>query len=201
MMKRSRTIGIVKRVSFSIGMIVSVSLGCLAVNAAVVHLDGSPVEVMDPTIKMGDMTEPVTLVNSHWQEVSLGGSQGKFQVVATVLSLDVPQEQAELQKLDILAASLPAVDFYVVSRDLPYKLAQIAINLPHIKLLSAFRSAEFGRRWGTLIASSALKGLDAPGWIMINPQGQLVYRELNQEVTKNVDFAELEETLHKMVRA
>ena len=120
---------------------------------------GERLTVIGPRLKPGDAAPDFALdhfdpATSTMQTVRLGDTAGRVRLLNVVNSLDTPVCHVETQRLGAMPmeALPPEVCVYTVSMDLPFGQArwQAAEGVTH-PMLSAHRSAQFGRDYGVLI--------------------------------------------------
>jgi thiol peroxidase len=83
-------------------------------------LKGNDVALYGNQINVGDKAPVVTLPNSGLEEVSIGGTCDKAQLIVAVPSLDTPVCAMETTKFNNEAASVDGATVFVVSMDLPF---------------------------------------------------------------------------------
>lgn len=114
---------------------------------------GGPLELAGPELKVGDPAPDFKAVDKGLQEITLAKTSGKVRVFSVVPSLDTPVCDMQTKKFNEAAASLPAVDFYTVSMDLPFAQNRWcnSFGVDHVKMISDHKFASFGENYGTLI--------------------------------------------------
>ena len=72
---------------------------------------------------------------------------------SVIPSLDTPVCDAQTKRFNEEAATLPGVDIYTVSMDLPFAQKRWcgAFGVDHVKMVSDHKSGSFGEHYGTLI--------------------------------------------------
>ena len=95
-------------------------------------------------------------------------------------------------------AAASGTEVYFISADLPFaqKRACGLENLSHVRTLSMMRSKDFGKDYGLLIAEGPLKGLLARSCIVLDEHGKVVYFELVDEVSHEMNYDALYKALH-----
>jgi thioredoxin-dependent peroxiredoxin len=156
---------------------------------------GNPVNIYKPTnsLSVGHKVPGVALVDNNLKSIKVGGSQAKPQVIASVVSLDMPVCSKEALELDKMAIKNPNVNFIVVSQDLPFALEKYAKanKIKNIKFASSFRNDLFGKEFGTLITDSSLKGLNSRAVFVVNKSGNLVYQQRVSEIATPPNYKTL----------
>ena len=166
---------------------------------ATVTFLGNEVKLSQSNLTVGATTPTVSLVGTDLETKTLGGKSDKITVIASVPSLDTPICHAESIKFDEMAKEHTDIDFYVVSKDLPFRQGSFAKehSLESVNFLSSFRDNEFGNGFGTSIIDTNLKGLDTRAVFVINKDGSLSYQEICSEIAEHPDYDALNEFLSK----
>lgn len=155
-----------------------------------VTFKGTPVKLAGNEIKVGDAAPKVALVGGDLGVVEVGGKKDKIQVLNIVPSLDTPVCALQAKTFNQEAASLPNVEVSVISMDLPFAQGRFCSTegISNLKTLSDFRNKDFGKTYGLLIADSPLEGLLARAVIVINTNGEVIYKELCSEITSEPNY-------------
>ncbi|SQB99302.1 thiol peroxidase [Helicobacter fennelliae] len=146
-------------------------------------LKGSP-------LKIGDNTPEVKLVGKDLSEVTIGGAQGKTQIINIVPSLDTGVCATQARTFNQKAAGLKDCIVYVVSMDLPFAMGRFCSTegIENLVVASDFVNKALGEKYGVLLVDSPLKGLLSRAVLVINPQGKLIYQEICEEITNEPDY-------------
>lgn len=155
-----------------------------------VTFKGTPVKLAGNEIKVGDNAPKVALKGNDLGLVEVGGKKDKIQVLNVVPSLDTPVCALQAKTFNQKAASLPNVEVYVISMDLPFAQGRFCSveGIKNLKALSDFKNKDFGKAYGVLIDSSALEGLLARAIIVIDTDGKVIYKELCSEITNEPNY-------------
>lgn len=155
-----------------------------------VKFKGSPVKLIGDEIKVGDFAPSVKLKGNDLGYVLVGGKKDKVQVINVVPSLDTPVCQIQTKYFNKEAASLPNVEVFVVSMDLPFAQGRFCSveGIENVKALSDFRNKEFGNKYGVLIDDSPLSGLLTRAVFVVDESGKVIYRELCEEITNEPNY-------------
>lgn len=139
---------------------------------------------------VGDMAPEVVLVNKDLSEVKVGGSQGFYQIINFLPSLDTGVCATQTRTFNKKAAEIPNVKVFVISMDLPFAQGRFCSTegIEKLEVLSDFRNREFANKYGVMISDSALAGLLTRGVIVVNPQGQIIYQEICEEITNEPNY-------------
>jgi len=122
---------------------------------------GTPVPVAGDDFPREGTTAPdFQLVNTALEDISLSAFRGAWKVLSVVPSLDTGVCAASARRFHRELASFPTVRLINVSMDLPFAQKRFceAERLDRIVTLSAFRSPEFGIRYGVRMEGGAVTG-------------------------------------------
>ena len=153
-----------------------------------VTLQGNPVTLLGPEIKVGQPASDVELVATDLSTVQLSSFKGKVCVVAAMPSLDTPVCDTETRRFNQEAATLgDDVVVLAVSMDLPFAQARWcgAAGAKNVQTLSDHRDAAFGSSYGVLIKGLRLL---ARAVFVVDKQGMVRYTELVKEVATEPDY-------------
>jgi|SRR5579872_383041 len=116
-------------------------------------LKGNPLTLVGPELKPGDKAPDFEAVDNNLQAVNLSNTGKSVRIFSVVPSLDTPVCDAQTKRFNEEAASLPGVDIYTISMDLPFAQKRWcgAFGIDNIKMLSDHRAGSFGEHYGTLI--------------------------------------------------
>jgi thiol peroxidase len=116
-------------------------------------LNGNPLELVGPELKVGDPAPDFELVGSDLKPVTLGEG-GTVRIFSVVPSLDTPVCDAQTKRFNDELAKLDGVEVITVSMDLPFAQSRwcTAFNVNRVKMLSDHKTGSFGANYGTLIA-------------------------------------------------
>ena len=153
-----------------------------------VELQGNPVTLLGPEIKVGQSAPDVELAANDLSTVQLSSFKGKVCVVLAVPSLDTPVCDMETRRFNQEAATLgDDVAVLAVSADLPFAQARWcgAAGTKNVQTLSDHRDAAFGSSYGVLIKGLRLL---ARAVFVVDKQGAIRYTELVKEVATEPDY-------------
>lgn len=155
-----------------------------------VHFIGEPVNLVGNLIQVSELAPDFSLVKNDLSELTLSSLKGKQVVLNIFPSLDTSICAASVRQFNKLAAELPNTVVLAISRDLPFAHGRFCTTegISNVTTLSDFRSPEFARDYGLLMADSPLKGLLARAVIVINPAGRITYMELVPEITTEPNY-------------
>ena len=116
-------------------------------------LRGNPMTLVGPELKPGDKAPDFNAVDSSMQPINLSKTGSGVRVFSVIPSLDTPVCDAQTKRFNEEAATLPGVDIYTVSMDLPFAQKRWcgAFGVDHVKMVSDHKSGSFGEHYGTLI--------------------------------------------------
>ena len=137
------------------------------------------------------------LPDSGYRDWSLEDFAGRSAILNVVPTLESEASRDSARKLvEALAGRRGAVAL-TISADLPAALARWSSELegPNGKMLSTFRSPEFGMAYGTLIVEHEWMGLQARAVIALDGEGTVMHRQLMGEATEEPDYAAALEAL------
>ncbi|RDU63470.1 thiol peroxidase [Helicobacter didelphidarum] len=151
---------------------------------------GNPAKLYGKTLAVGQNAPIVTLVAKDLSEVSIGGANGKYQVISIMPSIDTGVCQNQTRAFNKKAANLPNANVFSVSVDLPFALGRFcgAEGIDNVQVLSDFRDKLFGKVYGLLLEDTPLQGVLTRAVIIVNPEGKIVYQEVCNEITNEPDY-------------
>lgn len=140
--------------------------------------------------KVGSAAPEFTLTGKDLQEVRLEDYKGKKVVLNVFPSLDTPVCAMSVRTFNKDAAGRDNVVVLCISEDLPFAMARFcaAEGIENVTVASAFRSPEFGLKYGLQIADGPLQGLLARCVYVIDEKGDIIYRDLVHEITNQPDY-------------
>jgi len=153
-------------------------------------LKGNDVALYGNQVNVGDKAPVVTLPNSALEEITIGGAQGKAQLIVAVPSLDTPVCATETRKFNEEAAKVENAAVCVVSMDLPFAAKRFCSTegVENLQVLSDYREKCFSTQYGTLIAEGPLRGLSARVVFVIDKDGVVTYKEIVPEITEEPNY-------------
>ncbi len=139
----------------------------------------------------GSRAREFQLADPDFQDWTLGDFAGKKKVLNIVPSLDTPGCLRSVQEFNEALAARTDTILLTISGDLPFAMARFCTSLqaPNGKLLSTFRSPEFGMDYGTLIVEHPLMGLQARAVVVLDEENVVLFRQLVPELTDEPDYA------------
>lgn len=160
-----------------------------------VTFNHAPVTLKGTPLKVGDKQPDFTLVDTSLTPVHAKDMDG-LHVFVVVPSLDTEVCDLEVRNFNQKAGSLPGVQIYAVSMDLPFAQARWcgANGIEAVKTLSDYHQRSFGEATGTYIDEL---GLLTRAVFVVDGGGNVAYAEYVPEVTDHPNYdavyAKLEE--------
>lgn len=150
---------------------------------------GQPATTVGDIPAVGSKAPDFTLVGTDMSDISLGDYQGQAVLLNIFPSLDTGVCAASVRKFNERAANLENTVVLNVSMDLPFAQARFcgAEGIERAHTASAFRSS-FGRDYGVRLADTPMEGLLTRTVLVINPQGEVTYTQLVDEITSEPDY-------------
>jgi thiol peroxidase len=143
--------------------------------------------VIGPRLEPGDAA-PDFALEALPREVTLAGGSGRVRLLHVVNSLDTPVCHVGAHRVEQMRTgdSLPGVDVYTVSMDLPFAQARwrAAEQVDH-ETLSSHRSEAFGRAYGVLLREWRLLQRAV---FVIDGKGQIAYAEYVADQMAEPDY-------------
>lgn len=155
-----------------------------------ITLKGNAVETIGSLPAVGQTAPDFTLVTSALADITLSDYKGKRVVLNIFPSVDTPTCAMSVRTFNQQAASLDKTTVICVSADLPFALSRFcgAEGIDNVVTTSVFRNPAFGRDYGVLITTGALKGLLSRAVVVINEKGQVVHAEQVGEIANEPDY-------------
>ncbi|HVA41621.1 MAG TPA: thiol peroxidase [Candidatus Binataceae bacterium] len=166
-----------------------------------VTMRGNPLTLVGPELKPGQKAPAFTAVGKGLAQVTLDQFKGKVKIIAAIPSIDTPVCDAETRRFNEEAAKLPGdVQILTVSMDLPFAQARWcgAAGVDKVTMLSDWRSADFGQKYGDLIKELHLL---ARAVFVIDKSDNVVHAEYVKEVANQPNFDAALEAARKAAAA
>jgi thiol peroxidase len=126
----------------------------------VVTMQGKPVTLIGPEIKVGDVAPDFTCIDTRLNLAGLSDFKGKIRLFASVPSLDTAVCNKETIKFNDEAEKIAddRVVWLVISMDLPFAQKRFMEDedIQDMHLLSDYKDASFGQAYGVLIKEHRL---------------------------------------------
>jgi thiol peroxidase len=153
-----------------------------------VTMRGNPMTLVGPEIKVGQKAPAFGAVGKGLAPASLDQFKGKVKIISAVPSVDTPVCDAETRRFNEEASKLPGdVQILTISMDLPFAQARwcAAAGVDKITMLSDYRSAEFGEKYGALIKELHLL---ARAVFVVDKNDNVTHVEYVKEVANHPDY-------------
>jgi thiol peroxidase len=149
--------------------------------AGATTLKGNPMTLVGPELKPGDKAPDFSMVDNGLKPVTLADTGKTVRIFSVVPSLDTPVCDAQTKRFNEEAASLPGVEIYTVSMDLPFAQKRWcgAFGVDKVKMLSDHKDGSFGSSWGTLIKELRI---ESRAIFVLNKDNSVRYVEYVKEV-------------------
>ena len=149
--------------------------------AGATTLKGNPMTLIGPELKPGDKAPDFSVVDNALKPVSLKDTGNTVRIFSVVPSLDTPVCDAQTKRFNEEAASLPGVEIFTLSMDLPFAQKRWcgAFGVDKVKMLSDHKDGSFGSNWGTLIKELRI---ESRAIFVLNKDNSVRYVEYVKEV-------------------
>ncbi|MEM9243416.1 MAG: redoxin family protein [Pseudomonadota bacterium] len=141
-------------------------------------------------LQSGDLAPQAKLLDRHYQQVTIGGSSDKVQIIVTAESLYTPLSNDQITTLNANASKLNATVVYVVTANQPIivNMFENTHKFNTIQFLSAFNNPAFGLSYGVQIIGGKLTGITVPAIFVVNHQGKIVYKEIAHKLDQKLNI-------------
>jgi len=148
---------------------------------------GNPFTLVGPQLKPGDPAPDFTAVDGSLKPIHLSDTGHNVRIFSVVPSLDTPVCDAQTKRFNEEAATLPGIDVYTVSMDLPFAQKRFcnSFALDNVKMISDHREGSFGEAYGTLIKELRIL---SRAIFVVGPENKLKYVEYVPEVADSANF-------------
>lgn len=150
---------------------------------------GNAVNTVGDIPTVGSQAPDFTLVSPDMSELSLADFNGQWVLLNIFPSLDTGVCAASVREFNERAANLDNTAVLNVSMDLPFAQARFcgAEGIERAHSASAYRSS-FGDDYGVRLKDSPMAGLLSRTVIVVNPEGEVTYTQLVDEITTEPDY-------------
>lgn len=150
-------------------------------------LQGNPLTLLGPELKVGDKAPDFKAVDDSLQEVTLGSTGGGVRIFSVVPSLDTPVCDAQTKRFNDEAGKLGDVSIYTFSMDLPFAQKRWcgAMGVDHVKMVSDHRDGSFGEAYGTLIKELRI---ESRAIFVVDADGTIKHAEYVKEVADHPNY-------------
>lgn len=153
------------------------------------HFKGTPVKTVADIPAVGSKAPDFTLVGNDLSEITLADFAGQSVLLNIFPSIDTGICAASVREFNERATSLDNTVVLNVSMDLPFAQSRFcgAEGIERAITASAFRSS-FGEDYGVRLEESPMAGLLARIVMVINPQGEITYTQVVEEITTEPQY-------------
>lgn len=165
-----------------------------------VKVGGAAAWTFDGGPAAGETAPAWALPDAGFRVWTSGEFKGRPVVLATLPTVETPAGKETLGVLAEWSRETPETEFLAVSVDSPFALARALDELrppENMRLLSAFRSPEFGMEWGTLLVEHPMMGLLAREVFVVSADGRILHSDLAGEVLDQPDWPAAKAALAK----
>lgn len=157
---------------------------------AVVTFKGADVNTNGELPSVGSVAPNFVLVKNDLSDLALSDLKGKYVILNIFPSLDTGVCAASVRRFNKEAANLHNTVVLAVSADLPFASGRFCTTegIENVIPVSVFRDNEFANKYGVLMTDGPLKGLLARSVVVINPEGNIAYKELVPEITNEPSY-------------
>ena len=155
---------------------------------AAVTMRGNPLTLVGPELRAGQKAPAFTATGKGLAPASLDQFKGKVKIISAVPSVDTPVCDAETRRFNEEAGKLPGdVQILTISMDLPFAQARWcgAAGVDKVTMLSDYKSAEFGEKYGALIKELHLL---ARAVFVVDKNDNVTHVEYVKEVANHPDY-------------
>jgi len=153
-----------------------------------VTMRGNPLTLVGPELKPGQKAPAFTATGKGLAPASLEQFKGKVKIISAVPSVDTPVCDAETRRFNEEAGKLPGdVQILTISMDLPFAQTRWcgAAGVDKVTMLSDYKSAEFGEKYGALIKELHLL---ARAVFVVDKNDTVTHVEYVKEVANHPDY-------------
>ena len=155
-----------------------------------VNFKNNPVSLSGDLPSEGFAAPNFTLTQLDMSEVSLSDYKGKKVILNIFPSVDTGVCAQSVRTFNKELSALENTVVLCISKDLPFAQSRFcgSEGLEKVVMLSDFKSDDFVKLYGLKIEEGALKGLLARAVIVINEDGNVLYKELVPEITTEPNY-------------
>ena len=158
-----------------------------AERTGVITFKGNGLTLVGPEVTVGSKAPDFTVTGQDLSPVSLAAGKGKVRIISVVPSIDTPVCDQQTRRFNQEAATLPGVEIWTISMDLPFAQKRWcgAAGIDKVKLLSDYKDAGFGTAWGTLIKELHL---ETRAVFVVDRNDVVQHAEYVKEVTTHPNY-------------
>ena len=161
----------------------------------VVKMKGNPLTLTGNPVRVGDSAPDFEVLANDLSPVKFSSFAGKVCLISSVPSLDTSVCDIQTKTFNEKAKALKDnVVVLTISMDLPFAQQRWcgAAGVEHVRTLSDYRKAEFGKAFGVLIEELRLL---ARAVFIVDSKGKIRYIQIVDELTHEPDYDEAIEAL------
>ncbi len=165
----------------------------------VVTAGGKPLTLLGDELKVGDKAPHFTAVDVDMQPFDLSDLKGKVVIISAVTSLDTATCDVETRRFNTEAAKLGQdIAILTISMDLPFAQKRWcgAAGVDQVKVVSDYKTAEFGEKYGVLIKELHLL---ARTLFVVDRDGTIAYVQRVAENSNEPDYESALAAARKLV--
>ena len=164
----------------------------------VVTMQGNPVTLVGPDLKVGDKAPDFTVIDQNMKEVRKSNFANKIKVISVTPSLDTSVCDIQAHKFEEKAVFPDDVVVLNISMDLPFAIKDLHHwNIKKVIALSDYRYASFGTNWGVLMKELRLL---ARAVFIVDKDDTIRYVQIVPEATNHPDYEAALNTLKSLIK-
>lgn len=161
--------------------------------------DGVKLALAGEALQVGQTAPDFKAVKEDLQEVTLADFADKIKIISVIPSVDTPVCDAQTRRFNVEASKLgDNVVILTLSMDLPFAQSRFcaAAGLDQVVMLSDYRYADFGEKYGFLIRELHLL---SRGMVVLDRHNIVRHVEYVADADDAVDFAAALEAAKRLV--
>lgn len=168
----------------------SISDNSIATSMETVHFKEQPCHTYGSLPAVGTKAPDFNLTGADLSSIKNEDFKGETVVLNIFPSLDTEVCARSVRRFNEEAGKLKDTKVICVSEDLPFAMARFCTTegLKNVIVASAFRSPAFGEKYGVMLVDGPLAGLLTRAVIIIGPDGNVIFRDLVDEITNEPDY-------------
>ncbi|WP_062058944.1 thiol peroxidase [Aquimarina longa] len=158
---------------------------------ASITLKGNAIHTSGTLPEVGDTAPNFELVNTDLSTTKLSDYKGTRVILNVFPSVDTGICAASVRAFNKEASNLSNTKVLCISRDLPFAQDRFcgAEGLKNVINHSDFKTGEFGKNYGLDIIDGPLQGLHSRAVIVVDEQGEIIYKEQVPEIVQEPDYS------------
>jgi thiol peroxidase len=157
---------------------------------ATTNFKGNPVNTSGNLPAVGEQAPDFSLVKNDLSRVSLSDYKGSNVILNIFPSIDTGVCATSVRTFNQKASNLNNTKILCVSKDLPFAQGRFcgAEGINNVETLSDFEGKSFCDSYGLTMTDGPLKGLAARAIVALNPNGEVVYTELVNDIVNEPNY-------------